>query len=82
MTIFYYDKIKGLIQNIFSNVRPKKTIKKSLISGQQCFNMGSDPGADLPQNQDSLLKEILEQQKITNDLLREILDAITNKDAE
>lgn len=44
--------------------------------------MGSDPGADLPQNQGSLLKEILEQQKITNDLLREILDAITNKDAE
>lgn len=44
--------------------------------------MGSDPGSDLPQNQGSLLKEILEQQKTTNDLLREILDVITNKDAE
>ncbi len=41
--------------------------------------MGSDPGLDLPEDQGFILKEILEQQKTTNELLTEILEAIKDK---
>jgi hypothetical protein len=43
--------------------------------------MGSDPGIDIPEDQGSLLKEILTQQKTTNELLTEILGAIRGKSA-
>ena len=43
--------------------------------------MGSDPGTDIPQDQGSLLGEILAQQKTTNELLTEILRAIKGKSA-
>ncbi len=43
--------------------------------------MGSDPGTDIPQDQGSLLGEILAQQKKTNELLTEILRATKGKGA-
>ena len=43
--------------------------------------MGSDPGTDIPEDQGSLLKEILAQQKKTNELLTEILKAIKGESA-
>ena len=43
--------------------------------------MGSDPGTDIPEDQGSLLEEILAQQKTTNELLTEILVAIRGKSA-